>query len=564
MHHSTNIFILAFLALLVLLIAGCSQGHTPKDPFRHTLSDEQHITEQAQATFHYLRYLQLQEKNPEQAMDSLQQALDSDPHPELYLELAQYYWRQEDTERAKELLLQARQEHPGHVGLTLALARLYNSQEQEQKARDTLSLFLQEQSREPRVSSRLAELQLEHGLPKQALQTLKQLPQEDQDARMHLLMARAFQEQEDRQEAIDHLRRATELDPGFVRAWAELAYQYELNRDYVQARDSYSRLLELGMDNQEVYIRLVDINLKLNDPEQAMKKVREGPDSERFLLQACNLFLQQSFFSQAKQVLQEMQDQGYASSRQDLLQAILAYKGDQEPQKALQILQGIPEDSEYFERGLSLQARLLFQLDQEDAALQKARQGRDSFPENQSFWLLEGEILQQMDQLQESKELTSRALERFPEDSDLLYQMGFIQHKLQEEEQALELMEEVISQDPEYAPALNFLGYSLAEQGRNLQRALILIKKALQQEPKNGFYLDSLAWVYFRSGNLEQAWKHIQKAVDQVDDDPIIWEHYGDIAAELNRIEQAEKGYTRALELEPDNPRELEEKLDSL
>ncbi|MFO8031720.1 MAG: tetratricopeptide repeat protein [Desulfohalobiaceae bacterium] len=565
MHHTlkkTSLLLLAWL--LLFLLAGCSQAPAPGDPFRDLQTEQYQISDQAQATFLFLSYLELQEQEPEKALEHLQDALEKDPHPELYLELAQFYWSRQEHEQAEELLLQARRKFPQHADLVQALARLYNNQEQEQKARDTLRLFLMEQPEEPRVRSRLAELQLEHGLPEQALNTLEKLQKEDLNARMHLLMGRAYLKLDNRQEAVQQLRQATELNPRFVRAWAELAYQYELNRDYVQARDSYQRLLQLGMDNQEVYIRLIDISLKLNNPEQALQTVQEGPDSENFLLQACNLFLQQDFFEQAKEILEQMQEKGYASPRQDLLQAILAYKGDQDSQQALEILEGIPEDSEYFERGLDLQARLLYQMNMQDQALEKTRQGRETFPENQRFWLLESEILQQKDQLQESKKLTSKALEKFPEDSEILYQMGFIQHQLEEEEQALEFMEKVINQDPEYAPALNFVGYSLAEQGQDLQRALILIKKALQEDPENGFYLDSLAWVYFRSGNLEQAWEHIQKAVEQVQDDPIIWEHYGDIAAELNKQEQAREAYQKSLELDPKNARELEDKLDSL
>ena len=125
-------------------------------------------------------------------------------------------------------------------------------------------------------------------------------------------------------------------------------------------------------------------------------------------------------------------------------------------------------------------------------------------------------------------------------------------------------MEEVINIDPDHAAALNFIGYTLAEQGLNLDRAEILIKKALNLDPENGYYLDSLAWLYFKSGKLDQAWETISSAVARVTDDPIIWEHYADIASALQKFEQARSGYEQALQHSPDNPAQIRDKLKSI
>ncbi|MFW6314469.1 MAG: tetratricopeptide repeat protein, partial [Desulfohalobiaceae bacterium] len=218
MYHTLNITNLVLLTCLMLFLAGCSQGPGPRDPFRHQLSDQYQSSDQAQATFSYLSYLELQEKDPEQALEHLQAALEKDPHPELYLELAQFYWTRKERGQAEDVLLQARRKFPSHAALVQGLARLYNSQDQEQKARDVLRLFLMQEPAEPTISKRLAELQLEHGLPEQALQTLEKLQEEDLNARMHLLFALAYLELENRQEAIRNLRQATEMDPQFVRA----------------------------------------------------------------------------------------------------------------------------------------------------------------------------------------------------------------------------------------------------------------------------------------------------------------------------------------------------------
>ncbi len=566
MRYTRILLKVTLLFWLLPLLTSCAQLQDPglQDQFQGLQMKEYSLPARAQATFYYLQFLEMQKKDPDQALSMLEKALQADPHPELYLELAQFHWNRQSIDQAEETLLQARKNFPDNEQFPLALSRLYNNQRRPDKARKTLELYLMHNPGHPLVSHSLAELQLEQDRPGKALDTLHSIPEAARKPESHLLIARAYLDQEDRQAGIRHLRLAIELDPGYVRVWAELAYQYELARDYIQARQSYQKLLELGMDNQEIYSRLIDINLKLNLPEQAMQLVEKGPEHERFLLQASNLFLQHEFYSQARELLNMMQSKGYSSPRQDLLLAVLAFKGEQDPQLALQKLQQIPHASEFFERGLDLQARLLYNQSHTEQALEKTSQGRKMFPENQSFWLLESEILLKQNRIKQARDLTSRALDNFPGDKEVMFQMGFIKYKLELESEALELMEEVIEQDPEYAPALNFVGYSLAERGRNLQRALILIKKALQLDPDNGYYLDSLAWVYYQSGNLQQAWKYIRAAAEQVQDDHIIWEHYADIAAALNKTQEAQKAYQRSLDLDAVNEEEIQKKLDSL
>jgi Flp pilus assembly protein TadD len=118
--------------------------------------------------------------------------------------------------------------------------------------------------------------------------------------------------------------------------------------------------------------------------------------------------------------------------------------------------------------------------------------------------------------------------------------------------------------EPENPEALNFLGYTLADQGLQLERALDLIQRALEKEPESGFIVDSLAWVYFRLGEMDKAWQEIQRAVTLVDDDPFLWEHYGDIAAANDLPAEARKGYRKALDLGHTEAERVRTKLNEL
>jgi Flp pilus assembly protein TadD len=106
---------------------------------------------------------------------------------------------------------------------------------------------------------------------------------------------------------------------------------------------------------------------------------------------------------------------------------------------------------------------------------------------------------------------------------------------------------------PDHADALNYLGYTYAEAGENLDEAIDLIKRALQIKRDNGYILDSLAWAYYMKGRYPEAHEVMVKAVSKEDDDPIMREHYGDILLKVGKREKAKEQWIRSLELEPKN-----------
>ena len=116
-------------------------------------------------------------------------------------------------------------------------------------------------------------------------------------------------------------------------------------------------------------------------------------------------------------------------------------------------------------------------------------------------------------------------------------------------------MEEAIKLNPAHADALNYLGYSYAERDVRLEEAVALIKKALVIKPQNGYYLDSLAWVYFKMGRFQEALAEMKRAVEVVPDDPVFYEHLGEIYLNNNLLPDARNAWLRSLELEPNNPK---------
>jgi Tfp pilus assembly protein PilF len=97
---------------------------------------------------------------------------------------------------------------------------------------------------------------------------------------------------------------------------------------------------------------------------------------------------------------------------------------------------------------------------------------------------------------------------------------------------------------------LNNYGYSLSVRGEQLPRALEMSKKALEQQPKNPSYLDTMGWVYFRLGNFDEAKKYIQDAINAGDASAEVNEHMGDVYFKLNDTAKAMEFWKKAVELD--------------
>jgi len=122
-------------------------------------------------------------------------------------------------------------------------------------------------------------------------------------------------------------------------------------------------------------------------------------------------------------------------------------------------------------------------------------------------------------------------------------------------EKAANLLRKSIALDPaNSAEAYNYIGYMWADHNMNLDEAEAMIKRALESEPNNASYLDSLGWVEFRKGKFDQALNDLLHAAKSVErDDPVVFEHIGDTYLKLNRVPEALDAWQKALALDPKN-----------
>src|SRR5690606_39000892 len=129
----------------------------------------------------------------------------------------------------------------------------------------------------------------------------------------------------------------------------------------------------------------------------------------------------------------------------------------------------------------------------------------------------------------------------------LRYQLGAILERQERYDEAEHEFKILLEKDPEAANVLNYLGYMLADQGVRLREALQYLIKAVDLDPYNGAYLDSLGWVYFRLDDLEKAELYLQKANRMAGPDPVILEHLGDLYSKLGDRAKAREFYERSV-----------------
>jgi tetratricopeptide (TPR) repeat protein len=117
--------------------------------------------------------------------------------------------------------------------------------------------------------------------------------------------------------------------------------------------------------------------------------------------------------------------------------------------------------------------------------------------------------------------------------------------------ESLQQLKTAISKDPFHVSALNYLGYTYAEKGVQLDEAEELIKRALKFKPNDGFIIDSLGWVYYKKKKWDEAIIELEKAWKLAPGDPTIGEHLGDAYVRKNYWDKALRTYRKVLDLNP-------------
>ncbi|HEX7486849.1 MAG TPA: tetratricopeptide repeat protein [Vicinamibacterales bacterium] len=169
-------------------------------------------------------------------------------------------------------------------------------------------------------------------------------------------------------------------------------------------------------------------------------------------------------------------------------------------------------------------------------------------PDDVSAYLALAEFDTQNQQYDAALRVLDQAAARFPSDLNITFQMGSVLERQKRFADAERKFRDVLAKDPLHAPALNYLGYMLAARGERLDESIGYIQRALQVEPYNGAYLDSLGWAYYRQNKLDLAEVNLRRAAEQRIRDSAVQDHFGDLLFKLGRYQEAVSAWQRALD----------------
>jgi len=480
----------------------------------------------------------------------------------LYRHLAYLYFETGQTERVaplfKELLVQEHTPPAVKVDIAGIFSRINQQKEAERIYRRILAA-------DPRVENAwlgLAELKLAQGHRREAIAIYREAAGHLPDSSIPYHLARLMVAEhgledladilaEESAEVLYHLgvalseagqydqatlvfKRIVEMQPQTVEQWTDLARYYIYLEDYDSATAVLSQAAEAMPDSSEIYLYW---GMALESTEHYDEAIAVYQRGLEYLPDAVELYL---YWGLAL----EQQD-AWAEAIEVYSQALVASPGH----APLHVQWGVS----------------LGRQGQWEDALAQYETAASLDPAYSSTFLHWGIALEELEQWEAALEKLNQAVALANDKSRVLFYLGACYEQASRQlgrdeyfDRAVETFQRLLDIEPNDAYALNYLGYMYADKGVRLTEAVALLEKAIALEPDNSAFLDSIGWAYFRLGELAQAEHYLQQALEYMDEgDPeeqaVIFDHAGDIASALGKMDEAHAHWQKVLELAPDN-----------
>ena len=348
---------------------------------------------------------------------------------------------------------------------------------------------------------------------------------------LHLGMQNGQSRKDTNEKAIALLNRIENRDKLNPAMGLKLAEDYSNAGDTEKAAQLYQDLLKKIPDlpglRERVRARLADVYLRGSD--------RKGATQELEALIADDPTNAQAYFSLALLALDEKQPE---KAIEHLNKAILL-----NPDAA-------PAYAEL--------ARIQIFLKKTSDALATLNKARAKFPDSFLLEYLSGIAFSQQKAFREAlqhftrAEVIAKATHEEWLDKHFCFDIAAAYERQGDHAQAEKYFEKCLQLAPDFTEAMNYLGYMWAEKGVNLKRARELIEKAVNIEPKNPAYLDSLGWVLFKLDEPQNALEYLLKAIELSEEpDATLYDHLGDIYAAVNQRDKAREAWQKSLTVEP-------------
>jgi tetratricopeptide (TPR) repeat protein len=547
----------------------------------------------------YLR--NLGEAQPEKvAKESLHKAIEHfealvrlDPtDTDSYVTLGRLYRLNNEPSKAEEIFRKALNADPNSKSALVYLAQLYSDQGAYDQAVELLKK-IPENEMDAQTLSLLGLAYLQAGDFDNAAATYqKALAQEPENLDVRRAYAEALLRRGKTVEARSELQRILKSDPEDGNSHLRLGQLDRQEGNFDSARKELERAKTLMPDNPEVQYQLVLLEDALGNDDQAIEilqgllKQSERPEGKYTAAEAHNraaflerlglIYRNQEKYDRALETFRQLQGLGDSEAPQAEALIIETLRLKREPQKAMQAadaaVQKYPKDRSL----ISLRATLLAEQGRVDEALSALQGLLNGGPSDRETYLTIAQVYSQAKRYSDAEDAVrkSLALTSKTEDQEFArFMLGSVYEREKRYDLAEEEFKKVLSVNPLNAPAANYLGYLLADRGVRLEESVEYIQKALQVDPNNGAYLDSLGWAYYKMKRFDLAQPPLERAARLVSNDPTILEHLGHVYIGLGKKQQAQEEWERALkewptavgsEFDAEQAAQLQKQLDEL
>ncbi|MEN8160791.1 MAG: tetratricopeptide repeat protein [Myxococcota bacterium] len=519
----------------------------------------------------------------EEARAAYERALRKDPHAVFLLKrLAELSARSDRLTDALVYAERAFELDPDDEGLRLFLGSLYRLRRDPESA----ARVLRDDAGAPvstDASVLLFGILLEgerHVEAKQAAEWL--IAHEPESVRGYIALAEVTERMGDAPGSEAVLRDGLAEHPGDLALFAALARSRRERGDRVGEIGVYREVLSIHEDHHATLLAMAEAQIALGQEAEAnvtLERIEAAhPGDLRTLLQLGFRGFEAGEYEAAEHRFQRALSQQPEQHEVAYFLGVVQRRMGKEAE-AIATLDRIPTDHERYADG-RVQVAGIYEKDGDFAGAQleveKAREVEPSRPLD----LYAASLRAKGGDVAGAIAFLDDMLDESPEDAEVLYNIGVIHGEAKNVEEAIRYMRIVLGLNPDHASALNYVGYTFAERGENLEEAEAMIERALELRPEDGYITDSLGWVYYMrarpllaEGNLREAHLWLDRAVDELEraaaltgGDPVISEHLGDAHLALGDKQRALEYYEEAAGLDPrpEEQPELHEKLGRL
>jgi tetratricopeptide (TPR) repeat protein len=367
--------------------------------------------------------------------------------------------------------------------------------------------------------------------------------------------------------ALEQYKQIAEADPQDAQAYLRISEIYRRTGKFDQALDMLKKAQGLVQDSLEIPFNMAlvyDAQGRFDDAVATLQQLLDKSDhadgnyttGERnnrsvFLERLGTVYREQGKTQLAVETYRKMLALGAESGSRGYQQMIdtlrEAKQWAQATAVAQEAVQKFPED-----RGLKLVLAGQFaDTGQADQGFSIAKSLLKGNIEDREVYIAMAQMNSRLKRWNEAEEDINKAatLATKQEDKDYVqFVLGSIYERQKKYKPAELAFKKVLASDPRSAMTLNYLGYMMADHGMHLEEALGYIKKAVELDPQNGAYLDSLGWAYFKLGNFDLAEENLRKASERIGNDATVQDHLGDLYQRLGRLKLAAAHWQRALD----------------